>query len=180
MKYDKISATVFSILLILFSSCKNNRLETELEEFLGKEIIIPESLIGFKVNEHNSLPSRTKSKYKIVVYVDSLLSCSTCWVQDVGAWDILRKEIESEEDRRIFLIFNSSDVHEIMENIKNFNINIPFFLDIEGELKNHPNFPKRELFKTFITRNDTVILAGNPVFNSKLMDLYLSVTNGEK
>ena len=55
-------------------------------------------------------------------------------------------------------------------------VTIPYFIDPTGSLKRiNRNFPQSESLKIFLTKDNKVLIAGSPVGNPKMAELYLSL-----
>lgn len=55
-----------------------------------------------------------------------------------------------------------------------YKLNFPYFLDIDGKFRElNPALPEQKYFHTFLTVNDTVKVAGIPISNHSLRELYI-------
>ena len=165
------------VLLIIFlfycfnlAGCRqpNRQIEERLKEFIGTEVIIPESLFLF--NDRYNLINRG-AKYKIISYIDSL-DCTSCYLnQSAKMWSNLLN-IFKNDSFSLFIILHTQDIEGIQSIFESSELDLPFFVDFYGEFKNSNQIPPETILHTFLLRNDTVILVGAPSDNSKLLELY--------
>ena len=170
-KKNKILCSLFLIVCASVISCKqsnNNSLQRHLREFVGTEITIPESLLLFNDTNHYI---REDVKYKLVFYVDSL-SCTQCFLNaGVVTWANLMNKFES-RDFNLVIVFHSQDIEVLQELFKTYNLDIPFFIDFYGDFEESNNLPSERMLHTFLLKDNTVVLAGDPSNNPKLLQLY--------
>jgi len=172
MTYEhKIILSLFLIICMSVVGCKhknNNSLQEHLKEFVGTGITMPESLLLFNdINHH----IREDAKYKLVSYVDSL-SCTQCFLNAaVVTWSNLMNKFE-DSDFNLVIVFHSQDIEGLREQFKTYNLDIPFFIDFYGDFEESNKLPSERVLHTFLLEDNTVVLAGDPSNNSKLMQLY--------
>lgn len=159
-------------------SCRQNFQEKEFKAFIGTEFdLLIDSLIGFNIS-NKQLGDLRDSKYKLITYIDSQMICTSCWMRIVSyIEDMISDEIEG--INRVY-IFNYDDVSNIQIELDVIGLKIPYFLD-PGALikKQNRNFPTIEALKTFMLKDNKVILVGSPVSNPKMTELYLSIHDKE-
>ena len=145
-------------------------IKNEISFFLGKEIIIPNSLIAFNTSKSNKDEIFNK-EFIIYSYVDSI-DCSECKIKQVLPWmDYLQKYTDNMLS--FVLIFNTNDIEELQYNIKLNGFNLPYFVDIDNKFKEkNPSMPTISVLKTFLTHNNKVVLIGNPNISKRLDGIY--------
>ena len=169
MRYKIVLFTSIVVCIGALSCNQSKRhIEGQLREFIGTEIIIPESLFLFN-NENN--PINRDAKYKIVSYIDSL-SCTSCYLNNsTMVWADLLNSFKN-QDFSLFMIFYTQDIEGIRRLFESYNLDVPFFIDFYGEFKDSNKIPIETMFHTFLLRDNTVILVGDPSNNPKLLRLY--------
>jgi len=173
MTYTKYRTSSFFFIAVLIGTgaCKhtnNNSLQEHLKEFVGTEITMPEGLLLFNdINHH----IRGEAKYKLVFYVDSL-SCTQCYFNmAIPAWAKLMNKFEN-SDFNLMIVFHSQDIESLREQFKTYNLDIPFFVDLYGEFEESNKLPDERILHTFLLEGNSVVLAGDPSNNPKLLQLY--------
>jgi hypothetical protein len=121
-----------------------------------------------------------ESEYKVLVYVDSA-GCTSCKLQ-LPKWKELMVYMDSVTGKTIpFLFFiHSNNYWEMRYLLKQDDFNIPICIDTNDELNKLNRFLPYTDFQTFLLDKDNkVIVAGNPVQNLAVKDLYLKQINGQ-
>ncbi len=73
----------------------------------------------------------------------------------------------------VIIVIETKNISEIKNMIRKIGLTILYFIDFKQNFKNHNKcLPQSEVLRTFLTRNDTVILAGNILKNRNLEELY--------
>jgi hypothetical protein len=166
------------ILIPIFLSCnskKNDKkeyIEKELILFLDSKISIEDvGLIPINLADSIMMKDYLSSKYKIYSFVDSM-NCSSCQIVRLRKWKDLFKNLNPKLSP-IIIIFNTQDVLNVKKYMELYGLDFPYFLDFENKFKQvNKQIPKKGAFRTFLTRNDTVIVVGNPINNKKIEKLY--------
>lgn len=158
-------------------SCQSYRekkkLQQDLSSFLDSEIVFPPGLIPFQLPDSTQSADLLNRPYKIVIFIDSA-ECNDCRIRMIKqGWEPLLKEIR-DTNLSCIIIFNTSLSHPIQNAMENMYLPLSYFLDTES------CFPKlngkvrlNSSFKTFLTYENKVILAGDPTVNPNLKKLYL-------
>ena len=114
---------------------------------------------------------KKEAKYKIVSYIDSL-SCTSCYFSHYySSWANLSGNFK-DKDFSFYLIFYTNDIDGIKRLFDLYKLDIPFFIDFYDDFKTNNNIPVESVLHTFLLKDNTVILAGDPFNNSKLFELY--------
>jgi hypothetical protein len=162
---------LFTIILISCKSSKSDLLK-DLTNIVGKEVNIPEGLVP--INFPDSIKSssfKSSYKYKIVVYIDSM-TCSECKLKKIFPWNDYFYSFYSKRVP-VYIIINTSNVQGFKKVINMLDLKFPFFIDPDGNYKIMNTISKNEIFRTVLVKENKVILAGDPIFNNKLMKLYI-------
>jgi len=172
--------TLFLSLLVSFGSCRNRQLKNDLEKFLGTKLTIPANLQATFNGKDTLLTDFIKEKAKLVVWIDSTY-CSSCQISKMYEW----KEILSYADSighqfSVLFLFTpkKSDLPSVRIALQTYKIDYPVFLaDHDEFIKPNPFLPEHDhRMHTFLLDADNkALLAGNPVNNSQLWELYKSV-----
>lgn len=183
-----------SFISILFS-CKNKTIEKNetkllkyvIEDNLGKELIIPESLSIYKpFNNYVKDSSQiSNSEFKIYSHIDA--SCSTC-VDNIELWNVFSESIEENNkiSVSVILIFTSKDEFELIKYLIDTNkiktFPYPFFLDSNKEYTQLNKFMSESShFETVLTNKyNNILLFGNPIHSREIKNMYISKLKKEK
>ena len=166
---------IFSIILVLFfstlASCKHDRgYVRELKSFIGTELVIDKTCL-IPINTDYSV---LNSEYKFILYMDSIIVCSSCWPQTIR--EVERHLGQLKGRVTPIIIFNSNDIRTIKLHLDINDVKVPSFLDVDESIKkNNKYFPKMEYLKSCLLKGDTVVVVGNPFNNSNLMEVYKRV-----
>jgi hypothetical protein len=113
---------------------------------------------------------------KIVAYYNAN-GCTPCRMNDLYSWNDILKET-SDEDSLInadfvFIFKSDPQNEEFRQNLISKEFHYPVLCDDEGEFEENNVLPKNELYHVFLLdRDDKIILAGSPIYNPKLWELY--------
>ena len=164
-------------LLVLFAllSCSGNKLEKELTNFIGTEILFPENMQA-NLQGKDTLMSFSHAPLKMVVWYDSI-GCSSCRIQQMHDWnEIIRYAGENCEVFEPVFIFSPkvSDLYSVNIALRMAGFEYPVYVDPGNFFhKNNPDIPSNERMHTFlIDENNKVVLVGSPLRNELLWELY--------
>jgi hypothetical protein len=179
-----ITVVLILCLLYLFWGCnsknKNNSTVPEnkqiVEEWIGKKIILPDSLtVLFKDTLFPFYSSKfyKTNTIKILTPIDG--GCHVC-LHQLDKWNnLIKKAKKNEELDILFYITGTTVKHFKNEFYHKINIDYPLIIDTNLKLHKINNFPFQKKYQTFLLdRKKQVKVIGNPVFNSKIKDLYLN------
>jgi hypothetical protein len=175
---------IFFILATTFSCKKKTSKEHEknlksiVDNTLGKELILPDSLEVYKSfpNIITDSIQMSYANYKIYSHVN--VSCSTC-VDGIKKWDNLATKF-LKQGTPIFLICSSKDNFELVKEIFESKIlkgfSFPVFLDVKNKFRDKNSFMYESAhFETVLTdRNNKILLMGNPIYSKETEKLYLN------
>lgn len=169
---------IFIILLGCFAvvSCKTARIKKELKEFVGQQIVLPDSMRSTVNGRDTTLTGFTDAEVKLVVFYDSVV-CSSCRINRMYEWqEVIATSIGLKHKFNAVFIFSPREGAEsqLITSLKAAQLDYPVFIDSEALfLKRNPGIPSGEIFHTFLLdRQNRVVLVGNPVGNEQLWELY--------
>jgi len=166
--------TVFAISLLC--SCTTYRLAKEIEEFTGQQINISRDWHTVWKGKDTLLYRFSEAPVKMVVWFDSL-NCASCQIVRMYEWNKYVSYANTiEKWFHIIFLFtpNSDDLYEASMMLKRVSFGYPIFIDQDATfVKQNPKLPQNRQLHTFLLdRNNQVIMAGNPLNNLKLWELY--------
>ena len=135
-----IMKTIFSVLclFLLFISCSNakktNYYLEEVEKWLGKTIIIPDSLPVYYENDIYSYSNDyiDTTKYHIISNIDG--TCYHC-IESFEIWKDIIDECPNDKVQFIFII-NTNTPKKVLFFLESLNFNYPIIIDENGEFDN--------------------------------------------
>ena len=164
------------ILLMCFGiiSCnpKKREIKKIIQEWQGKEIIIPNEEIIYKISGRKIEDADLWSKsYKIFTYIDSV-GCTSCQM-GLNQWKEL---IDSCRDQLIDISFlfvvHSSNFTEFEDELLLYEFDYPIIYDYENTFERLNRFPSTPYRTFLLDKENKVILIGSPKNNRKLWNLY--------
>lgn len=167
---------LFSITLLVIScnSSSKNKVKEEILQWENKEIIFPKdmALAPFAtdtLHQYNGRP------YKVLMYVDSI-GCTPCKLR-LGAWRLFIEEMDNKYPNQVgyLFYFTYKKPAEVEGLLLSEKIHIPAVVD-EGNMLNELNqfSANTNLHCFLLDKNNRVKVIGNPIYNQKIKELYLS------
>lgn len=180
-----MNKTTLLLLLLFISSCKETeqeRITRLVREWEGKEIIFPEH-VNFSILGKDTLYQGLKQmrNYSIITYVDSI-GCISCKLK-LHDWTGIIHELDSITNSSVpvFFFLHPNSVKSMHNILKQHNFDYPVCIDEKDSFNILNQFPSEMMFQTFLLDKDNRVIAiGNPVNNSKIKDLYLSIISGKE
>ena len=155
-------------------SCNSNRLEKQLVDFIGTEITIPENLQA-NIQGTDTLVKLTEESMKLIVWYDSV-GCASCQIKQLHEWDeIVSYTVNGIAFDKVFILSpKTNDLQNISIALRTTKFNHPIYIDKSNSFyKKNPSIPDTKTMHTFLLDpNNKVILAGSPLYNNKLWELY--------
>jgi hypothetical protein len=157
-------------------SCKNYKLQRELEKFTLKETVVPDRMRQILGRRDSTVLNPTVGVARMVVWADSI-ACSSCRLSNIFEYDEIihfREEV-GEEYIPIFLFSPPrTKIGEVIQTLESIRFDYPVFIDEKGLFSAaNPHIPADNRFHTFlIDKNGKVELFGDPVNNPQLWELY--------
>lgn len=160
---------------ILFSCGDKDKEEITLlvTQWQGKEINIPNNSI-FTIQGKDTVDVNLNTERKILVYVDSA-GCTSCRLQ-LHKWKefIAQVDTVAKEPVQFLFYLTPKSVKEARYITRRDDFTYPMCVDINNEINKKNNFPKKDMFHTFLLdAENKVQVIGNPIHNSAVRDLYL-------
>jgi hypothetical protein len=188
LKHKLLLAFFLIVVVLSFSSCKNNRKQEEItkvvNEWTGKEIRFPENVPCYVLGK-DTLPvlcdEHFRKAYKILMYIDSA-GCSDCRLK-LFDWKQLMAEADSLFQGQVgfLLYFQPKNVRDMQFLFLRDRFDYPVFMDLNGELNRLNRFPQEMQFQCFLLdENNRVLMIGNPVSNMRIWELYKEQIAGGK
>ena len=167
----------------VLTSCKeakNDRIISLLQEWNGKEILFPQTLV-FTIQGKDTINFPMLNGYKIITYADSM-ECTSCRLQ-LHRWKELMNIVDSMQNDSVqfLFFFSNKKIKEVRQELERADFNHPVCIDGQDSLNILNKFPTDVSFQIFLLdKNSKVVAIGNPVHNPKIKDLYLKIIQGEK
>jgi len=168
------------IILLLCFGCgqkfkRDHILLDHIKARVGRELLIPGSVEFYKTDQDSD---RYKlglctSNIKIVSYIDG--NCSAC-IQDLKKWELfVTRSFPDKKPQVIFYVY--ADDLSLFRHINEKYIHsiFPMYLDPGNSFSRENKLSKEKMLQTFLVdKNNHVILVGNPLFSTKLKNLYIN------
>ena len=169
-------------ILFLFSCCdtKKKNAGAIVEEWINKEIVLPETLV-FTIQGKDTIQFPKTNGFKIVNYVDST-GCTVCKMK-LAYWTGFIKEVDSvsNDSVQFLFFFFPKNERDLRYALKVDQFKYPVCIDLLDSINKMNNFPTDVRFQTFLLdKNNKVIAIGNPIYAKKVRDLYLNFISGKK
>lgn len=158
-------------LLISCQISQKKRVEKIIQEWQGKEIIIPTD-ITFKTLIKDTLCSDIWNKpYKVFTYIDSI-GCTSC---KMGLLEWKAKILlchQQKIDLDFIFAVHSSNFNRFEADVLINNFDFPIIYDYNNDFEKLNHFPPVP-YRTFLLDKDNkVLLIGSPINNPKMWELY--------
>jgi hypothetical protein len=175
----KIQYLLWAFALLCFCSCRNpaqKHYKELLQEWVGKKVYFPDNLV-FTVEGKDTVDFSIAGNYKILVYADSS-GCISCKLR-LNDWKTWMQSKRMDSVCFLF-IFSPEKRKDIINALEITDFVYPVCIDEEQRLNGLNHFPAEFGGQTFLLDKDNRVLAvGNPVYNSKVKELYLKIIRGE-
>ena len=168
-------------LIIAFASCGESsdkaRIQSIVEEWQGKQIVLPEVMTDFMSGDTINL---TDADFTILTYVDSI-GCTGCKMK-LPLWKNFLNSLDSIGDGnfQFIMMVYPSDITELKYLMKRDDFDYPVYLDADNKVSKDNSFPDKTAFQTFLLdRNMKVTAIGNPTYSSEIAKLYKEIISGQ-
>ena len=160
--------------LISCQMSQKKRIEKIIQEWQGKEIIIP-ATIKFKTLGQDTLCSDLWNKpYKIFTYVDSI-GCASCQLGVLEWKGIIQLCHQQQMDVGFIFVVHASNFNRFEADIRIQGFDYPIIYDYHNEFDKLNHFPA-DPYRTFLLDKDNNIqLIGSPVNNPQMWELYIKI-----
>lgn len=172
------------VFVFLLSGCKDSQSEiaNTISKMQASRVSIPFDKMSCWINDslQNYCPWE-QAKLKLVVYTDSF-ACSQCTFKKMYLWkDFVRMEKKYNNKFYIFFIIQSgsNSTSALSSYFHYTELNHPMYIDSTNIFKKeNPNIPSEEMFHVILLdENDSIILVGNPLFNTQIEDMLIKQVN---
>lgn len=167
------------LLLLFLASCtkesKKDNITKVVTAWQNKEIVFPKNMIFTRFGEDTLNYQITKTKYKIVLYVDSN-DCTWCklqlskWKELIGYFDSISKKNVS-----FIPIIHPKEMKEIQSILKKENFDKPVCIDNDDKFNKLNKLPKEIILQTFLLENNKVKIIGNPTYSEEIKKIYTNL-----
>ena len=166
--------------LLLFSNCKNSqdKITKIINGMQSRTVHIPFCKMSCWINDSIQIHRPwEQAELKLIVYTDSI-ACSQCTLKKMYLWkDFV--ELENKYNGRFYVFFiiqsGSNTTRALTSNFHYTGLNHPIYIDTTNVfIKYNPHIPSEEMFHVFLLdEKDSIILVGNPLFNTKIEDIFI-------
>ena len=163
---------------IALPSCRKADTSTEMvKQWIGREIVIPDSL-HFSILGENVDRTMTNADFTVITYIDSA-GCTSCRMK-LSEWAETIDIFNSVADVDFLMILSSFDRDKLDFTLRRDDFRHAVAVDSSCTFATVNTLPSSESFHTFLLDADCNILAiGNPVMNPKIKNLYLNILKGD-
>lgn len=165
------------LLLIVAASTVSCSSPTASSEFIGKKIRFPEKLVFTRLINDTLDYSIPKSKFKILLSVDST-DCTGCKLQ-LDRWKDYISEMDTTvtEDISFLFFIQPKDTAELKYILINEDFEYPIYLDIEGRFAALNHLSSDQVF--LLNDQNQILTVGNPTQDLQAKKNYLQKITGE-
>jgi len=174
IKYFSIVLSV--LFLLLCYSCENKKrkeINKILNEWIGKEILIPDNVTFKSFAKDTIFNSVFEREYKILFYIDTLgcLSCNTklhLWKNIIEEFDVIAPDKVG-----FIFVFEFKRLSDAIYLLRDEDFKYPVIIDSDRKFNILNNFPvQRELQCFLLDKENKTLLVGNPTLNTEILNLY--------
>lgn len=166
---------VFVLLAFIVVSCKAG-IKKDLEEFIGREVVLPKEMAAF-VNGRDTSLTIEGDRLKLIVWYDST-GCSSCRLKDLWQWEDYAEYADSADfDLCVILSPSEANIHSVNLAVRSQRVQFAVYKDYDRRFYAlNPGMPSNSMLHTFLLdRDNKVVIAGNPINNPALAEFYRSV-----
>lgn len=161
--------------LMALAAC-TGRAERNVDQWLGREIVIPADLVYTRYGSDTVPFSTAASDYTVLMYVDTA-GCVSCRLQ-LERWRDWMEYVRRESPYNVSFLFDfyPKDESELRDLLLFHRFDAPVCIDREDRLNRTNGFPEGWQYHTFLLDSAArVVLMGNPVNNQEVAELYRQV-----
>ena len=164
-------------LMLLALSCNNppkNKVKEEILQWENKEIIFPKDM-ALAPFATDTLHQYKAQPYRVLMYVDSI-GCTPCKLH-LGVWQLFIEEMDNKYTNQVGYLFYFANKKptEVEELLHSEEVNIPAVVDEDNMLNELNQLSANPNLHCFLLdKNNRVKVIGNPIYNQKIKELYLS------
>ena len=163
------------VIFVLILSCqsKTQKIKTQLEQFIGKTIVFPDSMTIIKLDTINTiLPYYQEAEFTISTAIDG--ACGVC-VDQLNDWKTFIQSNATILDKKVKILFfiESYDFDTFEYLTKDIDFSYPLIFDPKELYIWNNKLPQDKRFQTFLLdKNNKILLIGSPIDNNKISELY--------
>ena len=167
--------------------CKSpqDEIKGKIEEMMTKPVFVPYNRMLLWTRDSIIHSPNTNTEYKLVVYTDSA-HCTECEMRKIYLWnDFVKLEHKYNGHFRVIFIVQASSkssVKNIISALNHYEVEYPMYVDSTSTFsKMNPHIPSEDMYHVFLLdEKDSVVLVGNPQFNSKIENKLLQILEKNK
>lgn len=164
----------FFVVIIVLNCCSENRNRKKIAQWIGKEIVLNDTLKAYSINEEKPLQLYKNKKYTIVCHVNH--DCNNC-LEDLIEWKQIINKIENQNVSFHFYV-EAPDWKHIKNYLKAWEFDSPVIVDSNYWLRKNNVLPEEVFLNTFLLNHENrIVLIGNPTKNIQLQNLYMETIN---
>ncbi len=172
----KLSGIIFFFLIL--SSCgssKKEDIKKIVQEWQGKEVLVPDGEITYKVLGRDTLCADLWDKpYKIFTYIDSI-GCTSCQL-GLPQWKALIDSCKQQQlDVSFLFAVHSSDFEYFGHEVRFNEFDYPLIYDYKNRFDKINHFPPSPYRTFLLDKNNKILLIGSPIHNPAVWALYKNV-----
>lgn len=172
---------LYIITLFLLLSCSGKTEQEEryaeiVSQWQGREIKLPAVMTDFLTGDTINLDD---ADFTILTYIDST-GCTGCKMK-LPLWDEFIESIDSIQNAyaKVIIIVNSNDEDEVAHTLIKHDYNHPVYYDKENRIYDSNQFSESKMLQTMLLDKEKKVVAiGNPIFSTKIAELYNSLLSG--
>jgi len=169
---------MFIAVLLMFYSCSKEsdyykRLNAKFEE----KVDLIDSLRSFQLNKGLIAREQGNSNLRIVTYIDS--TCSQC-VEELENWKRYIAD-ELNKDVQVLFFIRTLKLDSLERSLSKVQFELPVIVDFDNSFINVNEISSNKIEQTYLIDDENkVLLIGNPLYSSKIRNLYSSTISSFK
>ncbi len=170
---------IFPATLLALAACRSDkdRMGEIVEEWQGKEIILPDDMTDFLTGDTIDL---SDADFTILTYVDST-GCTGCKMK-LSLWKRYLNSLDTLGYSSVdfLMIVNTVDGDELKNTLSMYAFTHPLYMDQGNKIDSVNGFPDEMRFQTFLLNDRKQIMAiGSPVGSTDIEKMYNSIISGK-
>lgn len=164
---------ILTILIVVFVSCKNKKVEDQIFNWVGKKIRLIDTLPVYNSfdNTYCTFNSFNLEQEKIIIFING--NCFTC-AEDLVLWKRILDEVKGKNVQVLIYLF-ITDFKVLEPYLKKWNFSYPIILDRNNLFFTTNEISDKQLFQVMLlNENNTVIFVGNPLKDKNIENFYLN------
>lgn len=175
---NKMKKTIYVTIIIgiITCACSKNVIQKELLSFIGKEIYFPKSMLLYNKGNGDIAPyseCEKSLKNTIVVFFD-MGDCMSCKVNNMHEWGDIVEYCQNICNIKFIFSPKEKDIQKLKAILNDSYLDTDVWIDESREFAiNNECIPSNNNLHVFLLdANNKVVLAGDPLYNSKMWELY--------